>query len=144
MSVPQPQTQSRIRLQIYPSEMRYVKPLETIANYIRSKTRGERVSRHHIARIFNPLEEFLAGSGGKADTVAKIMDLFARHYGFADEQERNTVKEAAINLVDYVAMQKSINPVGAFKMLKNMRILLIGLATGLLSSVSIEPLEKKS
>lgn len=139
-----PQSQQKVRLYVYPSELRYVKPLETIANYVKKKTEGGRVSRHHIARIFNPLEEFLSGSGGKADTVAKIMDLFARHYGFTNDQERDAVKEAVVSLVDYVAIQKSANPVGTFKMLRNMRVLLIGMATGLLTCISFEPLEKKS
>lgn len=139
-----PPTQPRVKLYVYPSELRYVKPLETVANYVKKKTEGGRVSRHHVARVFNPLEEFLSGSSGKADTVAKIMDLFARHYGFANEQERDAIKEAVVSLVDYVAIQKSVNPVGAFKMLRNMRILLIGMATGTLAGVSFEPLEKKS
>ncbi|MEM1703595.1 MAG: hypothetical protein QXQ31_06045 [Zestosphaera sp.] len=139
-----PQFQPKTKLYVYPSELRYVKPLETIASYIKNKTVGSRVSRHHVARIFNPLEEFLSGSSGKADTIAKIMDLFARHHGFANEQERNTVNEAVVNLVDYVAIQKSVNPVGAFKMLRNMRVLLIGMTTGTLSGISFEPLEKKS
>ncbi|MEM0368925.1 MAG: hypothetical protein QXJ64_05695 [Thermosphaera sp.] len=139
-----PQFQSKIKLYVYSSELRYVKPLETIASYIKNKTIGSNVSRHHVARIFNPLEEFLSGSSGKADTVAKIMDLFARHYGFANEQERSAINEAVVNLVDYVAIQKSVNPVGAFKMLRNMRVLLIGLATDTLSGISFEPFEKKT
>lgn len=140
MSAPQP----KIKLYVYPSEFKYVKPLESIAIYIKNKTVGSRVSRHHVARIFNPLEEFLSGSSGKADTVAKIMDLFARHYGFTSEQERSMVTEAVASLVDYVAVQKSVNPVGAFKTLRNMRVLLIGMATGVLSGISFELLVKKS
>lgn len=146
MSTPQSQThaQPRLRIMVYPSEMRYVKPLETIANYIRQRTESARVSRHHIARIFNPLEEFLAGKSGKADTFARIMDLFARHYGFSNESERSEVAEAVAELIDYVAVRKSIDPVGAFKTLRNMRVLLIGLSIGLLAGVSFEPLERKS
>lgn len=136
--------QSKIKLYVYPSELRYIKPLETIANYVKNKTSGSRVSRHSVARIFNPLEEFLSGSSGKADTAAKIMDLFARHYGFTDEQERSRVAEAVSQLLDYVAIQKSVNPVGAFKMLRNLRVLLIGMATGTLLGISFEPIEKKS
>ncbi|MEM4570051.1 MAG: hypothetical protein QXE66_01940 [Desulfurococcaceae archaeon] len=139
-----PQVQPRTKLYVYPSELRYIKPLETIASYIKNKTIGSHVSRHHVARIFNPLEEFLSGSSGKVDTVAKIMDLFARHYGFTNEQERSTVSEAVVNLVDYVAIQKSVNPIRAFKMLRNMRILLIGMVTGTLLGISFELLEKKS
>lgn len=139
-----PKFQSKIKLYVYPSEFRYVKPLDTISNYIKTKTEGGNVSRHHVARIFNPLEEFLSGTSGKADTVAKIMDLFARHYGFTDEKERITINEAIANLVNYIAKQKSVNPVGAFKMLRNMRILLIGMVTGILLGISFEPPEKKS
>jgi len=142
--VSEPRVQPRIKLYVYPSELRYIRPLETIANYIKNKTSSSRVSRHNVARIFNPLEEFLSGSSGKADTAAKIMDLFARHYGFTDEQERSRVAEAVAHLLDYVAIQKSVNPVGAFKTLRNMRILLIGMATGTLSGISFEPIEKKS
>ncbi|MEM1696580.1 MAG: hypothetical protein QXQ90_08310 [Desulfurococcaceae archaeon] len=140
----EPRVQPRIKLHVYPSELRYIKPLETIANYVKNRTSGSRVSRHSMARIFNPLEEFLSGSSGKADTAAKIMDLLARHYGFTDEQERSEVAKAVAQLLDYVAIQKSVNPVGAFKTLRNMRILLIGMAMGTLSGISFEPIEKKS
>ncbi|MEM1703194.1 MAG: hypothetical protein QW794_09040 [Thermosphaera sp.] len=144
MSTSQSQAQPRVRIHVYPSELRYVKPIETIASYIKNRTVSGRVSRHHAARIFSPLEEFLSGSSGKADTVAKIMDLFVRHYGFINEQERGEVVKAVVDLVDYVAIQKSVNPVGAFKMLRNMRVLLIGMVTGVMTGISFESLEKKS
>lgn len=103
-----------------------------------------RISRHHVARMFDPLEEFLAGRAGKPDTIARIMDLFARHYGFASEQEVNEVGKAVAELVDYVAEEKTVRPTNAFKMLRNMRVLLIGMVMGLLSGISFELLEKKS
>ncbi|MEM3662866.1 MAG: hypothetical protein QXI68_04690 [Sulfolobales archaeon] len=140
-----PQVQPKIRVYVYPSEMSYIRPLETIAKYIRDKTEGGRVSRHHISRMFEPLEEFLSGVGGKSDTIASIMDLFARHYGFDSEQELVKVTEAVVSLVDYIAMQKSVNPTRTltFRILKKMRVLLIGMVTGILY-VSFEPIEKKS
>lgn len=138
------QAQPKIIVRVYPSEMRYIKPLEIIADYIRRKSGSERISRHHVARIFNPLEELMAEISGKADTIAKILDLFGRHYGFASEDERNSVKKAVVELVDYIVGQRVSNPVRAFKMLRNMRILLIGMATGLLSSITFEVFEKKS
>jgi len=138
-----PQVQPKIRVYVYPSELNYIRPVETIAKYIRDKTEGGRVSRHHISRMFEPLEEFLSGVGGKSDTVASIVDLFARHYGFDNEQELVEVTEAVVSLVDYIAIQKSVNPTRTFRILKNMRVLLIGMVTGILY-VSFEPIEKKS
>jgi len=48
-----------------------------------------------------------------------------------------------VSLVDYIAIQKSVNPTRTFRILKNMRVLLIGMVTGILY-VSFEPIEKKS
>lgn len=138
------QSKPPVQVYVYPSELRYVKPLEVIASYVKEKSREGRPSRHHIARLFDPLEEFLAGSSGKADTLGRIMDLFTRHYGFAGEDEAKKVLNATVELLDWIAIQKSKDPVGAFKMLRNMRTLLIGMVTGQLAWVSFEGYERKS
>ncbi len=126
------QTSSKIQVFVYPGELRYIRPLETIANYIREKSGGGKPSRHHIARIFEPIEEFLR-EGKKAIALGKVMDVFARHYGFVNEEEKENVTKSVIDLLDWLAMEKSRDPVRAFKTARNLRILLIGMVISNLS-----------
>jgi len=125
---------------VYPHEFKYISPLKRIADYIKSRDSKE-VSRHHITRLFDPLEEFLQ-SRRKMTALAKVMEQFARHYGFKDEKERAEVEKAVCELLDWLAIERSKDPVGIFKTLRELRTLLIGLVYGY---VKLEPIpyEKK-
>jgi len=117
---------------VTPFEYGIVKPIKDIADYMRGRL-GERVrevSDHHIARIFPVLEDLARGEELKTAAVAKIMTLLERHFGFRSEEEKNEVGKAVATLVDKVVMLRNMDPVGVFKLLRSLRLLLIGFVRG--------------
>jgi len=137
---------SRI-IYVTPFEYGIIKPIKDIADYMRSRL-GERVrevSDHHIARIFPVLEDLVRGEELKTTAIAKVMTLLERHFGFSSEEEKNKVGEAVATLVDKVVMLRAVDPVRVFKLLRNLRLLLIGFVRGrIVLPVSMLEKEKQS
>jgi len=132
---------------VTPSEYGIVKPVKDIADYMRKRleARVGEVSDHHIARIFPVLEDLARGEELKTTAVAKIMALLERHFGFTSEEEKNEVGKAVAMLVDKVVMLRSIDPVGVFKLLRSLRLLLIGFVRNrIVLPISVLEKEKKS
>ena len=130
---------------ISPSEWSLVEPLNTISQYIKSKL-GERlykVSDHHIARMFPVLEDFVQGRETKVNTIARILRIFTRHYGFESEEEKERINIALARLVDRIAAVKAREPVKVFRLVRSLRELLIGLVRGLIV-LPISVYEKQS
>ena len=98
---------------VSPYEWNIIKPLKTISDYIRSriKNRTKEVSDHHIARMFPILEDFVQGKELKLTTIAKIMDTYEKHFGFANEKEKEMVSIPLAKLIDRLAMIRSKDPV---------------------------------
>jgi len=132
---------------VTPREYSIVKPIEDIAKYMKKRL-GERIediSDHHIARIFPVLEDLARGEELKTTAVAKIMTLLERHFGFDSENEKNEIGKAVATLVDKVVMQRTVDPVGIFKLLRSLRLLLIGFVRGrIVLPVTILEKEKQS
>jgi len=132
---------------VTPFEYGIIKPIKDIADYMRNKL-GERikeVSDHHIARIFPVLEDLARGEELKTTAIAKIMALLERHFGFSSEEEKNEVGKAVATLVDKVAMLQVVDPIGVFKLLRSLRLLLIGFVRGrIVLAVSMLEKEKQS
>jgi len=113
---------------VSPYEWGLVEPLKTIADYIKSRLResSESVTDHHIARMFPVLEDFVQGRETKAGAVAKIMRIFARHYGFRSDEEVERINVAVARLVDKLAVMKSREPVKVYRLVRSLRDLLVG------------------
>jgi len=132
-----------------PSEWSLVESLNTIVQYIRSKLEAElrNVSDHQIARMFPVLEDFVQGREMKANTIARILRIFARHYGFESDEEKERINIAVAKLVDRIAAIKAREPVKVFRLVRSLRELLIGLVRGLIVlpiSVYEKQLEKEA
>lgn len=113
---------------VSPYEWGIVKPLIAISEYIKKRLKGRsrEPSRYEITRIFRPLEEYLRGEL-ETSVIALIMDDFARHYGFTSEEEKEKVQEAVIEVVNWLGKARQRDPIRVYKLLRNIRILLIGL-----------------
>ena len=128
-----------------PYEWGLVEPLSAISEYIKRKL-GERVykvSDYHIARMFPVLEEFMQGRETKASAIVRILRIFARHYGFESEEEKERVNVAVAKLIDRIATIKVREPVKVFKLVRSLRELLIGLVRDLIV-LPISVYEKQS
>jgi len=128
---------SQIKRVIYvsPYEWGIVRPLITISEYVREKLRrrGREASRYEITRIFRPLEEYLRGEL-ETSVIASIMDDFARHYGFTNNEEREGVENAVIEIIEWLDKAKRKDPIRVYKLLRNLRVLLIGLVRGYITA----------
>jgi len=132
---------------VTPFEYGIIKPIKDIADYMRNrlKERVEEVSDHHIARIFPVLEDLARDEELKTTAIAKIMALLERHFGFSSEEEKNEVGKAVAALVDKVVMLRVVDPVGVFKLLRSLRLLLIGFVRGrIVLPISMLEKEKQS
>jgi len=132
---------------VTPFEYGIIKPIKDIADYMRRRLKGEveEVSDHHIARIFPVLEDLARGEELKTTAIAKIMTLLERHFGFGSEEEKNEVGKAVATLVDKVVMLRAVDPVRVFKLLRSLRLLLIGFVRGrIVLPVSMLEKEKQS
>jgi len=130
---------------VSPYEWGLVESLNTISQYIKSKLGEEiyKVSDHHIARMFPVLEDFVQGREIKANAIARILRIFARHYGFESEEEKERINIAVAKLVDRIDAVKAREPVKVFRLVRSLRELLIGLVRGLVV-LSISVYEKRS
>lgn len=137
--------QTKYVVYVSPREWGIVEPLKTISDYIRSKLKeklGE-VSDHQIARMFPVLEDFIQGRELKTTAIARIMGIFERHFGFTSDEEKEEVDEAVARLVDRLSIMKDEEPVKVFKLVRSLRVLLIGFVRGRLS-LPIAVYEKQS
>lgn len=114
---------------ISPVEREYAYPLIEIAKYIRRHA-GAKPSKHHITRLYDPLVE-LVQTGHTATAVAKIMNLFSRHYGFYNKEEKDRVLTSVTDLVMYVSKEAEVSPSTVHQLLRNMRDFLYALVTGI-------------
>jgi len=137
----------QIKYVIYvsPYEWNIIEPIKTISEYIRNKlkSRISEVSDHHIARMFPVLEDYVQGRELKLTTLAKIMSIYERHFGFSNEDERKKINIALTRLIDRLATLRSKDPVRVYKLVKSLRTLLIGFVRGRIS-LPISVYEKQS
>ena len=137
--------QPRYVIYVSPYEWGIVEPIKTVADYMRKRL-GDRigeVSDHHIARIFPIIEEFVQGSKMKVGAMAEILRDLERHFGFSNDEEREEVNIAIARLLDRIEIMKRREPVRVFKLVRNLRTLLIGLVRGRIT-LPIRPYEKQS
>jgi len=71
------------------------------------------------------------------------MGIFERHFGFTSDEEKEEVDEAVARLVDRLSIMKDEEPVKVFKLVRSLRVLLIGFVRGRLS-LPIAVYEKQS
>jgi len=123
---------SKYVIYVSPYEWGLVEPVKTISEYIRDKLKKDlsEVSDHQIARMFPVLEDLVQGREMKATAIARIMELFERHFGFADSDERERVEEAVGRLVDRLLAMRAREPLKVFKLVRSLRSLLIGFVRG--------------
>jgi len=140
MSLKQP----RYVIYVSPYEWGLVEPIKTIADYMRKRlgNRIEEISDHHIARIFPTIEEFLRG-GLKVSTIAEILRDLERHFGFSDDEEKEKVNIAIARLLDRLEFMRRRDPVRVFKLVRNLRLLLIGFVRGRIT-LPVKVYEKQS
>jgi len=132
---------------VTPFEYGIVKPVWDIADYMKKRLGGrvERVSDHQIARIFPVLEDLARGEELKTTAIAKVMALLERHFGFENEEEKRKVEEAVATLVDKIVMLRSRDPIRVFKLVRSLRLLLIGFVRGRITlPISVLEKEKQS
>jgi len=136
---------SRYVIYVSPYEWGIIEPLKIVADYIRSRLGGGvvEVSDHHIARIFPVLEDFVQSIELKSTAIAKIMDVFEKHFGFTSNEERERVCEAIGRLIDKLSAIRAKEPVRVYKLVKSLRVLLIGFVRGKLA-IPISVYEKQS
>ena len=123
---------SKYVIYVSPYEWGLVEPVKTISEYIRDKLKKDlsEVSDHQIARMFPVLEDLVQGREMKSTAIARIMELFERHFGFADSKERERVEEAVGRLVDRLLAMRAREPLKVFKLVRSLRSLLIGFVRG--------------
>jgi len=145
MSSSQAQTWTR------PPKTLYVSPYEyhilgsaiEIAHYIKKRIIDkERVSDYHISRFVPELEAFITKRKFKAETSAEVIRVFSRHFGFENDEEKQRVNEAVINLLDRLEYMRNKDPVKAHELVKGIRTLVIEIARGRLT-VAVKPREQE-
>jgi hypothetical protein len=124
-----------ITVYVSPKEWRYITALKTIAEFEAGKVKRSgqsprQVSRYAATRVLKPLEDFVMGRLDKASTVAKMVDILERDYGFDDEEEQRKVTEAIVRLVDEMERIKRWSPEHVFDFLDSLRYALLGFFRG--------------
>ena len=135
---------STYKIIVTPFEYIVASALKTIADYIttRAKSRGIEVSDHDIARMFPVLEDYLQGREMKTTAIGRIMEIYARNFGFTNNEERERVEKAVVTIIDKISIIRAKEPTRAFKLVRSLRVLLISLVRGWVT-LPIEVYEKE-
>jgi hypothetical protein len=131
-----------VRVEVSPSEWRYVYPLKVIAGYMRSRKPG--ASRHDVTKWLSIIEDYTVGMYGKTATVSRVLQDFERRFGFESEEEREMVAEAAKVVVDEVARVMNKYPENVSVFIKNLRNVVLGVFYGIIDPVPYEPKSKSN
>lgn len=127
-----------VTVYVSPKEWSYVSALVTLARfeYKKIKEKGvdaKSVSRHEVAKVLRPLEDFVLGKLDRVAVIARIVDILERDYGFSDEKEREEIVESVTRLVNKVASVRRREPERVFDFLNALRYALIGVFRGYVS-----------
>lgn len=133
-----------VTVYVPPSEWPYISALKTIAEFeakkIKERNEDPReASRHAATRVLRPLEDYVMGRLDTAATVAKMVDILERDYGFSDEEEAKKLTEAITTLVREVGRVKRVKPEHVFDFLDSLRYALLGFFRGYIVPVLKEP-----
>lgn len=124
-----------------PSEWRVVRPIKEIADFIRERLgkRVEEVSDYRIAKFFSIIEDYVNERTMKSTALAEIVKIIDREFGLSSDEERERMNASVIDLLDELHRRKKEEPIRTYRLVRDLRTLLIQLVRGNLTVEFVPP-----
>jgi len=124
-----------------PSEWRVVRPIKEIADFIRERLgkRVEEVSDYRIAKFFSIIEDYVNERTMKSTALAEIVKIIDREFGLSSDEERERMNASVIDVLDELHRRKKEEPIRTYRLVRDLRTLLIQLVRGNLTVEFVPP-----
>lgn len=124
-----------------PSEWRVVRPIKEIADFIRERLgkRVEEVSDYRIAKFFSIIEDYVNERTMKSTALAEIVKIIDREFGLSSDEEKERMNASVIDLLDELHRRKKEEPIRTYRLVRDLRTLLIQLVRGNLTVEFVPP-----